>query len=204
VSQSLNLSLRPSFLDRDRELIINSELIQFDDTELKDSNPTLIPKSEISDFRYGIKRIRGYMFYIGTIFCIDVRGINNQIIKLRLKSLYGIGRKNIFKKYSAVINALYANYFDEVIVKYLNKFENGDEFEIAEVVFKFNGVIFRKKTELIEWKNLGTKTYFSYYALYDQQQPDNYKAFEYVNDWNIGILYSVTQQILKNKCFNQV
>lgn len=199
VPQSLNISIRPSFFDRERNLIINSDFIEFDDTELKNAKPTMILKSEISGFKFGIKRIRGYIFYIGTIFCIDVRGTNEQLIKLRLKSLYGINGKEFAEKYSSVLNALYDNYFDGIILNHLNRFENGEHFEIAGVLFNSNGVIFRKKNQLIEWEDLGSKTYSNYYALYSKLQPGNYQAFEYVNDWNTGILYSVIEQILKGK-----
>ena len=105
MSESVSISIRSSILDRDRYLIINPEFIQFDNTELKDAKPIKIPKSGISGFRFGVKPIRGYMFYIGSIFCIDVRGVNEQVIKLRLKSLYSIGRKELAEKYSSIIKA---------------------------------------------------------------------------------------------------
>lgn len=197
--QSFDISIKPSILDRERNLIINQEFIQFDDTELKDAKPTNIPKSGITGFKYGVKPIRGYMFYIGTTFCIDVCGTAEQIIKLRLKSLYGIRRKELAAKYSQIIDALYDNYFDETIWNCLNKFENGEEFEIAATIFKSNGLIFEKAGKLIEWEDLGTKAYSSYYTLFSKRQPNHYYAYEYVNDWNVGILYGATQQILKSK-----
>lgn len=141
------------------------------------------------------------MFYIGTIFCVDVHGVSGQIIKPGFKSLYRIREIELAAKYSLIINALYENCFDQIILNHLNKFENGEDFEIAGVVFKSNGVVFKKTTKLIEWEDLGTRAYSGYYALYSKQHPNNYNTFEFVTDWNIGILYSATQQILKNKNF---
>jgi len=183
--QPLQIKIRTSIFDRDRILTIDPEYIQFDDKDLKEAKSTAIIKSEISGFRFGIKPIRGYQFNIGRIYCVDIRGIEGQFIKLRLKS--------------SIINALYDYYLDTFILKYLKQFSNNEEFEIAGVIFNDDGVIFNKKVGLIKWFDLGTTAYYSYYTLYSKQHPTKYKAFEYLNDWNTGILYSVSRQILKNK-----
>jgi len=195
----LEIKIKSSIFDRDRILILNPEYIQFDDKDLKEAKPTTIVKTEISGFRFGLKPIRGYYFHIGRIYCIDIRGNKDQFIKIRLKSVYGIRKKELTQKYSTIVKALYDYFIDEISLKYLNQFSNNEQFEIAGVNFNEEGVIFNKKIGLITWLDLGTRAYYHYYTLYSKQQPTQYKAFEFINDWNVAILYGVSRQILKNK-----
>jgi len=37
--------------------------------------------------------------------------------------------------------------------------------------------------------------------MFSKSDPNYYRAFEYLNDWNTAILYSVSRQILKEKGF---
>ena len=199
MSQPLEIKVKSSILDRDRTLIIDPEYIEFDDKDLKESKPARIAKSDITGFKFGLKPVRGYYFYIGRIYCIDVKGSQDQQIKIRIKSLYGIRKKELTQKYSSIVKALYGYYMDEIILKYLNQFSNKEQFEIAGVIFNTDGVIFNEKIGVVTWFDLGTRTYYNYYTLYSMQQPAKYKAFEYINDWNTAILYSVSRQILKDK-----
>jgi len=89
--------------------------------------------------------------------------------------------------------------FNPWLFYYLAKFNEGEPFEIAQVIFQREGIIFDKKAGVVSWADLGTKAYHGYYALYSQQDPNTYKAFEYLHDWNTVILYSVSRQILKDK-----
>jgi hypothetical protein len=199
--QSLQINVKSSFLDRERQLTITDEYIEFDDKDSIAAKPTRFAVADIVAFRYGIKWIKGYQFIIGRIYCVDIKSTSNQVIRIRLKSLYGINRKKLTEKYVVIVNALYNNIFENIAKKYLNQFANSIEFEILGVNFKSSGAYFNDKRKLIEWKDMGTKNYSTYYALFSKSDPTFHKTFEYLIDWNTGILYSVSRQILKDKGF---
>lgn len=198
-SEILQINIKSSFLDRDRQLVITDEYVELDDKDAIAAKPTRFAAADIVAFRSGIKWIRGYQFIIGRIYCIDIKSTSNLIIKIRLKSLFGINRKKLAEKYVSIVNALYDHILDNISRDYLKQFSNSLEFEILGVTFKATGIYFNDKKKLIEWEDLVTKNYSTYYALFSKSDPAFHKAFEYLIDWNTGILYSVSRQVLKNK-----
>ena len=122
-SQAGNLvfTLRSTIFDRPRQLTLTPEYLEFDDNDLAHSAPTRFLKQEIESLRYGVKGIRGYSFYIGRNFSIDIRSTSGQVIKLRLKSLYRIRRKQLADKYAEIVNALFNYYFHDITRQYLKE-----------------------------------------------------------------------------------
>jgi hypothetical protein len=158
-------------------------------------------KDTISDFRYGINWIRGIEFTVGRLYCIDVRNKKNDIIKIRLRSLYGINKRKLHRKYYELINYLYDYCFEEMIFQMISSIENGEAVNVAGAVFSKEGVGFNCSGiyKLVLWDDLDTHSYFNYYALSSKEEPGFYKAFTYLTDWNAGVVYSLSRQILKNK-----
>jgi hypothetical protein len=191
--------IKSTFLDRNRKLILDDDYIEFDDQDLIAASPTKIYISDIEAFRYGLKWIKGYQFVIGRIYCMDIKSTHGAIIKLRLKSLYGVNKKAIHQKFSTIIDKLYDKYFDSMSMAYLQQFEEGKKIELLGVAFETPGITFINKGVHIPWQEVGSKTYTTYYSLFSKSTPEVYMTFEFVSDWNAGILYSVSRQILLNK-----
>jgi hypothetical protein len=199
MTQPLQLNIKSSWLDRVRQLTINSDYIEFDDKDGIADPPTKFLTEEIESFRFGVKWINGYQFVIGRIYCVDIRSKNSDIIKIRLKSIYGINKKKLGEKYASILNALYDNYFDKLSMSYLNLFNNHRSFEILNVRFDQNGITLIDKKAAISWDDVGTRSYSTYYSIFAKANPDVYQIFEFLSEWNTGILYSVSRQILKDK-----
>ncbi|MBS1600914.1 MAG: hypothetical protein JST75_22020 [Bacteroidetes bacterium] len=199
MSQTLELTIQSTIFDKKRFFKITPEFIEFEDHDLTDPPVTKFLKSEIVALRYGIKWINGYRFTIGRVYCIDIKNDQNKVIKIRLKTIYRIKRKMLREKYSTIVNAIFNNFFLDIVNLYLDRFNNSERIELIGVLLTDDGVRLSKKSEMISWLELGTKNYASYYALFSLKDPNFYKAFEYVNDWNAYLLYAVVTQILKNK-----
>jgi hypothetical protein len=197
--QSISFTLRSTILDRPRQLTLCPEYLEFDDNDLADAAPTRFLKSEIESLRYGIKGIRGYSFYIGRILIIDIRSTSGQVIKLRLKSLYRIRRKLLTDKYAEIVNALYKYYFHDMVRQYLKLFQDGQAFDILGVSVNADGVLFDNKVGRISWDFLAIRRYTTYYTLFSETNPNQYKALETMEHWNAGVLYSVIKSILESK-----
>lgn len=199
MSQTAILSVKSSIFDRKRELVLDKEFLTYDNKDRIGVPPAKIAKQDIADFRFGVRWIKGYSFIIGRIYCVDIKSSSGELIKIRLKSLYGVNRQLLAEKYETIVNTLYNNYFDDVTRQYLKLYADGADFEILGIYFRQDGILMSKKGDLIVWEDIGTRSYATYYALYIKSNPTVYKAFEYLNDWNTGILYSVSRGILQRR-----
>jgi hypothetical protein len=160
-----------------------------------------IEKEDIKDCRYGISWIRGIEFYIGRMYCIDISNGNGKVIKIRLKSVYGIHRRILDKKYNDLLNSLYHFYLDEKISNLIANINDGIEVAVAGIVFRREGVCLdvKKSDGFVEWNDLNTRAYGYYYTLSSKKKPEFYKAFTYLTDWNAVLVYSISREILKDK-----
>jgi hypothetical protein len=194
-----------SFSDgANRELIINKNFLKFADKDFE--NPyTIFEKNEIKDYRYGIRWIRFELTY-GREYQIYIRNFENQVIKLSFKSYFGRKKQELHNLYVDILDELWERYFSYNVDELLNKYENNEEFTIADVYFKKEGIelnisgIFNQKRVEIVWKNIRTKTYHTYFSIYSTENPANLnRGYNYKEDWNTNVLYSVLRTILKRK-----
>ncbi|AXY78130.1 hypothetical protein D3H65_30865 [Paraflavitalea soli] len=198
MNSSTILLIKSSVFDRDRELIVDNAFLSFDNKDRIAVPPTTFLKEDITAFRYGVKWIKGYSFVIGRIYCVDIKSSSGEVIKIRLKSIYGVNRTRLHEKYAILINALYDTYFDGITGHYLQQFSESVDFQLLGIAFRQDGILL-DKNRLIKWEDLGTRSYSTYYTVFSKSDPNIYKAFEYLNDWNTGIIYSVSREILKSK-----
>ena len=82
MSDRLEITVKSSILDRHRKLTIDENYIQFDDKDHVDAEPTRFEKENIIGIRYGVALISGYRFYIGRIYCIDIKNESGKGILL--------------------------------------------------------------------------------------------------------------------------
>lgn len=195
MSQPIELTIKSSILDKHRHLIIDPGYLEFDDYE----PPTRFDKTEITAFRYGVKWIRGYQFVIGRIYVIDILSSDKKIIKIRLKSLYGVNKSILHQKFVTIVNALADNYFDDISRSYLEKFDRNESIKVEDVFFNAEGISWNNNMPIIKWDDIGTKAYQTYYSIFSKSNPSNYKTFQYLSDWNTGVIYIVSRSILKGK-----
>ncbi|MES1249629.1 MAG: hypothetical protein ABUL46_03050 [Chitinophaga rupis] len=192
-------TVKTSIFDRPRSLTLDPEYLEFDDNDQASSIPTRFLKNNIEAFRYGVKGIRGYKFYIGRVYCIDIKSSSGQVIKIRLKSIYRIRRKLLAEKYVNIVHALFHYYFNAITRRNVELFRENGSLEILGVNINTDGVLFDKKVGRISWNFLGTKRYQRYYTLFSETDPNQYKAFVYLDQWNAAVLHSTIETILKWK-----
>ena len=197
----LEFAIKSSVLDRSRLLKLHSDFIEFDDNELISKPPTRFSKNDLVGYRYGIKRIRGYRFYIGRTYCIDIKSVEGRGIKIRMVSLYGINKRHLESKFLAIRTALYKTYFEDNAKGLFVKFFNGDEIQFDKLALNSGGVLVKERNWLIPWSETGIKVYGTYFAIFSKTDPNNYIAFDYLSDWNTDILYVILKRILINKGF---
>lgn len=190
----LEIDIKPSILDRKRKLIINPEFISYEDSDWIDVPDTLLKKDQISGFRFGIEPIKGYAFTIGRRYCVDIKGDDNNAMKIRFTSLYKIRNLELYKKYISILDAFFNIHQDNIIDRYINSFNQHTYVEILGTTFKRESVLFNGHD--IPYGDLGVKEYTGYFALFSKSNPKVYKAYSYLKDWNSAVLFTLSRRLL--------
>ncbi len=187
-----------------RELIINENFLKFEDKDTV--NPfTTFEGSEITDYRFGIRWIRFELTY-GREYQIFVRNNQNKTIKISFKSYFGRKRNILHKLYVDIQNELWSAFFGKMVDEYLEKFEKGIEFSTGDVLINkdyielnVSGIASQKRVR-IYWENVRTRNYFTYFSIYSTENPAAInRGYNYKEDWNTSVVYSVVRTILRNK-----
>jgi len=157
-------------------------------------------KQDIAEFRFGINWIQGYKFTIGREYQIFVKDWMDRVIKINFRSLYGYKRKELHQLYGKIIGAIWDNHLTEITSVFLQQILDGEAVEICGVRITKKEItieprkILNKKKITIPWEFLGTKNYETYYALFSTENPSELNCtYNYLDDWNAGILFSVIE-----------
>lgn len=195
----LTLDITPHILDRVRKLTIDPEFIEFDNTNLYTDRATRLNRGEVEGIRFGVKWLSGYKFVIGRTFCIDIKGPENRIIKIRLTTFYGIRKTTLQQKYSLIFDALMGTHHNDMLNKSIRQFNAEGVVQILNTTFSWDWVLIKGKQ--VPWEDLGTKAYTTYYALFSKKDPTIYQSYSYLEDWNTALVYSLSRHILNHKGF---
>lgn len=202
--KEVNLMIKRSILDnRSRELIIHPNFISFENKDLISDCFTRFNKNDLSAFRFGIEWIKGAVFTIGRNYQIFIRDKSDEVLKINFQSIYGINKADCNQVFSTITDTLWKYYFDAMANDLIDKFLDGQEFAIGDVyitkrhlVIKVSGVLKGDRKE-ISWKQLKTKSYSTYFALYSKEDPSRVnRGYSYLGDWNTAILQKVVSEIL--------
>lgn len=193
----LETTIKSNILDRHRKLTINLDLIEFDDSRAIRPFATQFSRGEVVALRYGVQFIKGYAFVIGRKYCIDIQGLDDRVIKIRLISLYWIKRKTLRDKFYQILKAYFQTHHKDIVNYYLELFNSQIEVNILETKFRVESIVLKGRE--IKWEDLGARNYATYYALFSKATPTIYQSYNYLNDWNASVIYSLSQTILSSK-----
>jgi len=192
------IKIKPSIFHAEMELLLDSGFIQCKSHRSKKTNCVTIQKQDIDGFRYGVKWITGYAFNIGRTYCIDVKA-GDEILQLRIRSVYGIRKQQIHEKYHLLINALFETYFAEQLEQLLSIYHAGADIALEGLIFSQKHIYFPKNNINVKWADLGTKNYRNYFALFDKCNPNHHEVFYYLTDWNVALIDFLIFRILSAK-----
>lgn len=191
----LEIEIKPNALDRKRKLIISPEIITYDDSNWKDIPDTTFGKGEVAAYRFGVEPLQGYAFTIGRRYNIEIQGFNNQVMKIKFISLYGIRNKDLYQKYSMIIEALFSSHHEDIFNRYITQYKQTSSIEILGTQFRSYGVNFG--TEKVLYNDLEIKEYNSYFALFSKSNPKIHRSYSYLKDWNAAVVYSLAKRMLE-------
>ncbi|WP_417369921.1 hypothetical protein [Flavobacterium beibuense] len=196
--QEFKSTVRRGLSDRrERQLIINNELIKFEDNRINKTFTTL-PKEEIAEYRYGIHWYR-YRFVFGRKYNIEIKTTDGKILKIYFKSYLRYRLKDLHQQYCNILNALWDYHFEDMTEFYFSLLKQNIDFNVAGVRFSEKGLHIKNNT-FIEWEDIRTGSYQTYFIVYSQKNPaKTNRAYYYLEDWNVSVLYSVLRTTLKIK-----
>lgn len=188
-----------------RELIIDPEYLSFEDKDKFEDLKTIFKKEEIISYRYGVKWYSFYLTYARE-YQIHILNKKNEIIKIDFANYFGQKKQESFKMYTSILDNLWSNYFKEISEKYFRDFYLNQQIKINNIIFNKdyleieNKSIISKKNIQIEWKNVRVKNYQTYFSIFSAENPSKINFHSsYLKDWNVDIIYSLINSILKNK-----
>ncbi len=118
----------------------------------------------------------------------------------------GRNRETLHKLYAEIVDSLWDYYFVHIINDCLEKYNMGEEFSIGDVLFSKDFIklnvsgIFNQKRIIIPWEKVRTKNYHTYFSIYSTENAAEInRGYNYKDDWNTSVLYSVIRSILQNK-----
>ena len=209
MATELKVKIKRSFLDNYyRPLHLHPEFIHFEDKDLVNNSFTSFKASDIKDFRCGVNWFK-YYFVFGREYQFYIRNYNNEVLKIKFNSYFGIKKKEKHNLYVSIINTLWDLYFTKQVNDFLQEFEAGECFYVGDVVVNPEGVIItvsklmKQEKVLISWDDLRFRLFNSYFSIYSKANPiEINRGYSYKEDWNTFVLYDVIKKILSNKKIN--
>lgn len=182
-----------------RQLLINEEHIKFQSKRLNKNTFSTFLRSEITDYRFGIFWLNLDITF-GRQYKIHIRNRDNQILKIAFKSYFGHKVNECHQQYCDILDALWKFHFSKITDDYLQRFENEEEFTLANVHFTKEGITIDEKKGLIPWEEVRTSSHYTYFAIYSEKDASGInRQYNYLNDWNSAVLFSTLRTILKYK-----
>lgn len=206
MSKIVDFNIKRSLFDNlNRKLSISKDFLKFQNKDTRENPYTIFEKNEIVAYRYGIRWISFRVTY-GRDYQIFIRNKKGEILKLNFKSFFGKNKKEYHQKFNEILDVLWDNFFAEISQDFLKKFRNNESFKIGNVEFDEHGIAIDvsgiakiNKTKIL-WKDVRTKNYYTYFAIYSSESPSEInRGYNYLEDWNTGVLYSVLRTILQSK-----
>lgn len=202
----LRIKIKRSFLDNyKRDLHLHPDFIKFEDKDLKNNGFTSFKANEIKEFRYGITFYQ-YKFVFGREYQLYIKNFDDEILKIRFNTYFGIKKYECHEIYANMLNSLWGLYFENISHSFIKEFEAGESFFIGDVNINPEGVIIsvskllKQEKKLIPWNDVAVRKYKTYISIYSKENPLDYnRGYSYKEDWNTFVLYSVTKYIIENK-----
>ena len=157
-----------------------------------------ITKDDMEGFRYGLRVLRFYIITIRKTYTLEVKSSSGKIISIRMHVFFGIGNKKIRAMFISIYKIIHSTYFKDMVVHYVRLLKGGLPYELAGAMLNSEGILLGPKKECIPWLRVGLKLNYLACYIYDLADPLHFRSFDYWQDWNASLLYSVVNYKLKS------
>ncbi len=192
----MNIEFKSTIFSTKRNLRIEDDL-SLVDLDLKGNVATIFHKADITGFRFGVSWITGYQFTIGRVYCLDIRNKEDKVMKIRLRSIYGIRKKQLGDKYFEILNTIIDTYFTDICNACLDALNKNEILEFESIRISKEGVLIKMGNEIIKWEDLAIGKFYNYLSLTSKQNSKNYIQLYFLKDWNTFLIQIIVEQLAK-------
>lgn len=101
-----------------------------------------------------------------------------------------------------LLNALYSFYFSDIIDGFLRKFNQEEEFSLANTKISDQYLqikvarLTKEEDVQVPWERVGTRDYHTYFAIYDTSNAAKInRTYSYLSDWNTAVVCAVVRSV---------
>lgn len=195
---TMNIEFKSTIFSPKKNLSIDNDF-RLICADSNNQNSLIFNKEDITGIRYGLSWIKGYQFTIGRVYCIEIRNKENKIISIKLRTVYGIRKGLLWKKYSEIVDAIYEAYFIYLYNLFVDEYNQNGIVEIEGIIISKEGILVKKNKEIINWDDLEIGIYYHYLSLTSKKNSRNYTQLYYLNEWNIYLIQNLVETIMERK-----
>lgn len=191
-NRCLTYDLSAGLFDRKRKLRLHPGYIEYE-KYLEPGALTRIDREDMLDIKFNMNWIIWYRFYVGCDFRIDIKTRESGTFKIRFVSYF---RKNnaYIEAFNQIVDWMWEHYLQPVIQTYLHRFSGTQDLKVGGVSLTDQGVSFPDKGQHISWAEAAVKEYESYFAIYDQGNPEINKRIMF-DEWESEILLGLVETL---------
>jgi hypothetical protein len=189
-----NYTLRPDLLNKARELTITPEFIEYKSLETASSSMVRVEKDSFVDVKYRAEAIVWYKFTVGYSYRIQIKYSTDKILTIPMASYFWFN-SDYGQIYSDISRHI-GNYF--LIDRINNAFDNIQHrgvLQMPGLIVREESLSFEYPDHKMEWKDVGLKEYYRYFAIFDKVNPNIHKRITF-DEWNAEVLFNVMKRFI--------
>ncbi|MBB6611686.1 hypothetical protein H7F15_11605 [Pontibacter sp. Tf4] len=181
-----------SFKGKDKTLLINGELIRFNDKEIE--------RRKVSGIRYWISAIEFYKFTVGRKYHIGLRTENVQI-DIIFKSYFGFGNAYFTDLCGRIVDEIWESIISQIMNPAVDLLIAGEEVQFGHCTLSKDGVLITKnntitkKQSLVSWADLNYQKNYDRLTLNSKSDHKLWTNLYFRESWNIEILMALLDWI---------
>lgn len=183
-----------SFGEKDKELAIDEESIQFQGKAIR--------RNEITGIQYWISAIQFYEFSVGVKYYIGLKTPADQL-DITLKCYFGIGNSYFKKLCNQVIDIVWDPVIDQIWNANIDLILSGGAMEVGNCQINKEGIqiskghLIAKQQHLIRWEDLDYEKKYDRLVINSKKDHGIYTNLYYRNSWNIDVLMALLDWVTK-------
>jgi hypothetical protein len=192
-NRCLTYNLSAGLFDRKRKLRLHPDYVEYEDSYLEPGVFTRIDKADMLDVKFNMNWIIWYRFFVGCDFRIDIKTRENGIFKIKFASYF---RKNnvYIEAFNQIVDWMWEHYLKDIINLHLQRFSDLHDLKIGGLRLTDEGIHFTDKEQHITWAEVAVKEYESYFAVYDENNPELNKRIMF-DEWESEILLGMIEAL---------
>jgi hypothetical protein len=185
--------LRPDLVNKPRKLTITPEYIEYGN----EGDLVRFEKDSFVDVKFCAEQMVWYKFTVGYLYRIQIKYDTDKVLTIPMTSYFWF--KKDYGEFYSDISRHIGNYFLlDRIHNALDNFHEKGILQMPGLIVKQDSVSFENADHTMEWKDVGLKEYYRYFAIFDKTNPTIHKRVTF-DEWNAELLFNVMKALIASK-----